>query len=77
MFVKLWLSCHGGVLMTNGKVFGNIAFKLLFAAIFISFAVDIVNTQGWTVFAFICLLFATMDIVQSIRIFIIFQQSKK
>lgn len=63
--------------MTKGNLFGNIAVKLLFAIIFTMFAVDIVSTDGWTFFAIICILFASLDVVQSIQLFDIYRQSKK
>lgn len=62
--------------MTKGTLFGNISVKLFFAILFTIFAVDIVSTDGWTFFAVICILFAALDIVQSIQLFDIYRQAK-
>lgn len=62
--------------MAKGAFVGNIIFKFIFAALFISFAVSTVNAEGWTFFAYICIIFATFDVVQAINLMGIFSKAK-
>ncbi|NLD31351.1 MAG: YdiK family protein [Trichococcus flocculiformis] len=55
--------------MTLKNLLIQVIIRFVFAILFISLAVDAVNTAGWGFMAIISVLFATSDVVKGVRMF--------